>query len=87
MSATLLSPGRSVRHEFVDEGERKVYVHVVMQGRTQPEGGARVRVNGEVELGEGDGAFVRGGRRSDGEGLVLESVGEKVAECLVFDMG
>lgn len=84
MSASILSPGKSVQHELVQDGERKVYLHVVMSGRTQPKtGGARIRVQG-VELGEGDGAFVTGAK---GPGKVeVESMGEEKAEFLLFDM-
>lgn len=85
MSASILSPGKSVTHDLVAEGERKVYLHVVMSGRKQPSsGGAKIKI-GEVELGEGDGAFVRGAK---GPGNVtVESVGSKPAEFLLFDMG
>ena len=86
MSASILSPGKSVTHDLVAEGERKVYLHVVMSGRKQPGGdeGAKIKV-GDVELGEGDGAFVRG---AIGPGSVtVESVGAKPAEFLLFDMG
>lgn len=85
MSASILSPGKSVTHELVAEGPRKVFLHVVMGGKSQPKsGGARIRV-GEVELGEGDGAFVTG---AVGPGKIeVESVGEKKAEFLLFDMG
>jgi quercetin 2,3-dioxygenase len=85
MDASILSPGKKVVHELVKEGARKVYVHVVMRGRTQPkEGGAKVKV-GDVVLGEGDGAFVDG---ASGPGkLEVESVGDVPAEFLLFDMG
>lgn len=85
MSATILSPGKAVTHDLVAEGERNVYLHVVMSGRKQPAtGGARIEVGG-VELGEGDGAFVRGLR---GPGtLEVKGTGEKAAEVLLFDMG
>jgi redox-sensitive bicupin YhaK (pirin superfamily) len=85
MSASILSPGRSVTHDLVADGERKVYVQLVMSGRVQPKsGGAKVKV-GDVELGEGDGAFVEGAK---GPGkITVESVGEKPAEFLLFDMG
>lgn len=85
MSASILSPGKSVTHEFVEEGARKVYLHVVMTDRTQPNtGGAKISVGGQ-ELGEGDGAFVHG---ATGPGKVsIESVGSKPAEFLLFDMG
>lgn len=85
MSASILSPGKSVTHDLVAEGERNVYLHLVMTDRTQPKsGGAKIKV-GEVELGEGDGAFVKGAK---GPGsITVESVGEKPAEFLLFDMG
>lgn len=85
MSASILSPGKSVTHELVAEGQRKVYLHVVMGGKKQPKtGGAKIKV-GDVELGEGDGAFVTG---ASGPGKIeVESVGEKAAEFLLFDMG
>merc|ERR1712080_282990 len=85
MSASILHPGKSVAHDLVKEGQRKVYLHVVMGDKTQPKsGGARIKI-GEVELGEGDGAFVTG---AAGPGKVeVESVGDKAAEFLLFDMG
>lgn len=84
MSASILSPGKSVTHDLVADGERNVYLHVVMGGRQQPKsGGAKIRV-GDVELGEGDGAYVRGAK---GPGSIeVESVGDKAAEFLLFDM-
>ncbi|KIW00085.1 uncharacterized protein PV09_08271 [Verruconis gallopava] len=85
MSASILNPGKSVSHEVVTRGERKIFLHVVMGGRTQPEsGGARIRV-GDVQLGEGDGAFVEE-VRGPGQ-ITIESTGEKPAEFLLFDMG
>ncbi|KAK5138475.1 hypothetical protein LTR08_000061 [Meristemomyces frigidus] len=85
MSASILSPGKSVEHELVKEGPRNVYLHVIMSGKTQPKtGGARIKVGG-VEIGEGDGAFVRGAK---GPGKIeVESVGDGAAEFLLFDMG
>lgn len=85
MSASILSPGASVTHDLVAKGERNVYLHVVMSGREQPKnGGAKIRV-GDVELGEGDGAFVKGAK---GPGsITIESTGEKNAEFILFDMG
>ncbi len=55
-----------------------MYVHLPMRRV-----GARVRVGGEVELEEGDGAFIRGG--DAGDELVVESVGEAEAEVVVLD--
>ena len=84
MSASILSPSKSVRHELVEEGERNVYLHVVMTDRKQVNGGGRIKV-GDVELGEGDGAFVRGAK---GPGVIeVENIGDKAAEFLLFDMG
>lgn len=84
MFASILSPGKTVEHELVAQGERKVYLHVVMTGRTQPKEGAKIKVGG-IELGEGDGAYVDGAK---GPGkIVVESVGNKPAEFLLFDMG
>lgn len=85
MSASILSPGKSVTHELVKDGQRNVYLHLVMTGKTQPKsGGAKIKV-GDVELGEGDGAFVRG---ASGPGKVeVQSIGDKPAEFLLFDMG
>lgn len=57
---------------------RKVYVHLPMRGV-----GARVKVGGEVELEEGDGAFVTG--VDAGVELGFESVGEAEAEVVVLD--
>lgn len=85
MSASILGATKKVTHEFVKDGPRNVYLHVVMGDRTQPKtGGTKIMV-GDVELGEGDGAFVRG---ASGPGkLEVESVGDKPAEFLLFDMG
>lgn len=85
MDASILSPGKTVKHELVADGERKVYLHVVMGGKAQPKtGGAKISVGGKT-LGEGDGAFVKvpPGTRS----LEVASVGDKPAEFLLFDMG
>ncbi|KAI9663117.1 MAG: hypothetical protein M1821_008165 [Bathelium mastoideum] len=84
MDACILSPGKSVQHEVVKEGQRKVFVHMVMSERKQPSsGGPKIRV-GDVELGEGDGAYVEG---VTGPGsFTVESIGDSPAEFLLFDM-
>lgn len=84
MDASILSPGKKVSHEIVAEGPRKVFAQLVMSGRTQPkDGGARIKI-GETVLGEGDGAYIE----VKGPGVVeVESVGDKKAEFLLFDMG
>ncbi|KAF2014179.1 RmlC-like cupin [Aaosphaeria arxii CBS 175.79] len=85
MDASILSPGKTVTHDLVADGERKVYVHVVMNGRTQPkDGGAKIKV-GDTVLGEGDGAYIAGAQRPGK--IEIESVGDKPAEFLLFDLG
>ncbi|GAB7342369.1 hypothetical protein MBLNU457_g0587t1 [Dothideomycetes sp. NU457] len=85
MDASILSPGKKVVHELVKDESRNVYLHLVMSGRTQPKsGGAMIKV-GNQTLGEGDGAFVLAPK---GTGKIeVESVGEKPAEFLLFEMG
>ena len=85
MDASILSPGKSVTHEIVADGERKIFLQVVMSKRAQPkEGGAKIKV-GDTVLGEGDSAYVEG---LAGPGKIeVESVGDKPAEFLLFDMG
>jgi len=85
MDASILSPGKIVTHDLVKDGERNVYLHMVMSGRAQPgSGGAKIKV-GDVELGEGDGAFVKGAKGPNA--ITVESTGDKPAEFLLFDMG
>ncbi|KAL8740349.1 MAG: hypothetical protein Q9190_006941 [Brigantiaea leucoxantha] len=57
---------------------RKVYFHLPMRGT-----GARIRIAAQVELGEGDGAFVEG--VNAGEKLEVESTGSGEAEVVVLD--
>ncbi|CAI6330836.1 unnamed protein product [Periconia digitata] len=85
MDASILSPGKKVVHDVVAEGPRKVFLQLVMQGKTQPkEGGAKIKI-GDTVLAEGDSAFVEGVR---GPGTVeVESVGDRKAEFLLFDLG
>jgi redox-sensitive bicupin YhaK (pirin superfamily) len=85
MDASILSPGKTVVHELVAEGPRKLFAHVVMGGRSQPkQGGAQIKI-GDTVLGEGDGAYIEGG--AGPSKVEIESVGEKPAEFLLFDMG
>jgi len=86
--ATLLSPSKTVTHIFptpVSSEPRKSYIHVVQTSgyNTGEAKGARVRLNGGLELAEGDGAFAWG---REGDKLEVENVGDKVAEVLVFDI-
>lgn len=99
--ATLLSPGTSLPSVFpeklaadnADEAkpQRKKYVHVVQTGGYNPgeAKGASVRLAGsgkgetEIVLREGDGAYIFGEK---GKELIIENVGDKVAEVLLFDV-
>jgi len=85
MDASILSPGKTVEHELVAEGVRKLYAHVVMTDKAQPADGAKIKI-GDVVLGEGDGAFIDG---ASGKGykVEIENVGSKPAEFILFDMG
>jgi redox-sensitive bicupin YhaK (pirin superfamily) len=84
MDASILSPGKSVSHELVAEGPRKVFAQVIMSKRAQPKDrGASIKI-GDMVLGEGDSAYMN----VTGPGKVdIESVGGKPAEFLLFDMG
>jgi redox-sensitive bicupin YhaK (pirin superfamily) len=84
MDASILSPGKSVTHELVAEGPRKVFAQVIMNGRTQPkDGGSKITI-GDTILAEGDGAYID----VNGPGKVdITSTGTKPAEFLLFDMG
>jgi quercetin 2,3-dioxygenase len=97
MFATILEPGNSVTHtvsppytENATSKNKKVYVHVIQTSKYNPRAAfthadaAQVRINGGDVLGEGDGAFVEGGKA--GDGLVLESIGGTNAEVVVFEM-
>ena len=95
--ATLLSPANTLSHVLPDTQftpgargeERKVYVHVVQTSgyNTNAASGAHVRVSGAedgpLDLREGDGAYIMA---APGEELVVENVGDRIAEVLLFDM-
>jgi redox-sensitive bicupin YhaK (pirin superfamily) len=84
MDASILSPGKRVTHELVAEGPRKVFAQLIMSQRVQPkDGGAKIKV-GDTILGEGDSAYIN----VNGPGKIdIESMGDKPAEFLLFDMG
>ncbi len=97
MFATLLSPGKTVQHRIsapfnpaAGSAAKKVYVHVIQSTKYNPKAAlthadaARVMLNGDTVLGEGDGAFIEGGQ--EGESVSLESVGGTDAEVVVFEM-
>jgi redox-sensitive bicupin YhaK (pirin superfamily) len=84
--ASILSPSAVVTQAYpANSVERKAYIHVVQTSgyNTGPATGARVKVNGGLELGEGDGAFATG---EDGDKIEIENVGDKPAEFLLFNI-
>ncbi|KAL5531680.1 hypothetical protein ACEPAG_4557 [Sanghuangporus baumii] len=98
--ATLLSPATKLTSVFPERAWtqqtestplRKKYVHVVQTSgyNSGQADGAGVRISGsntgeqEVVLREGDGAYVFGEK---GKELLVENVGDKVAEVLLFDV-
>lgn len=84
MGAAVISKGAEASWKIGGDGAvrevkgRKVYVHLPMR-----KVGAKVRLGGETELEEGDGAFVSGG--DGGDELSVESIGEAEAEVVVLD--
>ncbi|KAF9074162.1 RmlC-like cupin domain-containing protein [Rhodocollybia butyracea] len=81
MYATLLSAGKSLSQAMKGP---KGYVHVVMRSGYN-EGlahGATIKVAGQP-LREGDGAYLQIPSSSD---LVIENVGDRVAEIILFDL-
>ncbi|KAG8943573.1 hypothetical protein FRC04_002800 [Tulasnella sp. 424] len=89
LKSTILTPGKSVEHVFPApaswETQRKAYVHVIQTSgyNTNAAKGNRVRVNGVLELSEGDGSFAWG---AAGDKLQIENIGTTPAEVLVFDI-
>jgi len=88
--ATILSPSKALSHKFPsgDSTSRKAYIHVIQTSgyNAKRATGATVKVgeNGtEVELKEGDGAYIYG---EAGKELKVENVGDKTAEVLLFDL-
>ena len=57
---------------------RKVYLHLPMR-----KVGAKIKLAGRTELGEGDGVFVE--NVNAGDELLVESVGDREAEVVVLD--
>lgn len=90
--ASILTPGATVTHRLGAKPlpGRKAYIHVIQTsgynagpGNTN---GAAVRINGGVQLQEGDGAFVTSTGAGEGDAIEFESVGSMPAEFLVFDI-
>lgn len=87
--ASILSSSKTVTHDFpkpaLGESMRKAYIHLIQRSgyNTKAAKGARIRINGGLELSEGDGAFAMG---VEGDRLEIENVGDRQAEFLVFDV-
>lgn len=87
--ATILSPGSSVSHSLrgASNGtaDSKGYLHVIQtsgynKGKAN---GAVIKVNENLQLSEGDGAFAQGAK---GETITIENIGDVPAEVLLFDL-
>ncbi|KAJ6570291.1 RmlC-like cupin domain-containing protein [Mycena vulgaris] len=84
--ATLLSDGKSLKQTIRGS---KGYIHVVQTSgyNTKAATGAAIKVIGapgvEVELKEGDGAYLHFDKGGD---LTVENIGNKTAEILLFDL-
>ncbi|KAG8714857.1 hypothetical protein FRC11_006773 [Ceratobasidium sp. 423] len=87
--ASILSPGKTVTHTFSKPAEgqsaRKAFVHVIQTSgyNTKAATGAKVQLNGGLELSEGDGSFAAA---PGGEEIRIENKGDRDAEVLVFDL-
>ncbi|CAG7847228.1 Quercetin 2,3-dioxygenase Short=Quercetinase; AltName: Full=Pirin-like protein YhhW [Serendipita indica DSM 11827] len=86
--STILSPGKKVTHNFLQSAngaKRKGYLHVIQtsgynKGKAT---GSLVKVNSDLFLSEGDGAFAQG---PQGAPITIENVGDTDAEVLLFDI-
>jgi len=81
MYATLLSQGKSLSQGMKGP---KGYIHVVMRSgyNEGPASGATIQVGGQT-LKEGDGAYLQFPSATE---LVVENVGDRVAEVILFDL-
>lgn len=81
MYATLLNQGKSLSQAMKGP---KGYVHVVMRSgyNEGPGSGATIKVAGQT-LREGDGAYLQIPSASD---LVVENIGDRFAEVILFDL-
>ncbi|KAL2036680.1 hypothetical protein N7G274_010551 [Stereocaulon virgatum] len=84
MGASIIAKGRSASWKIGGNDAvqsklgRKVYLHLPMR-----KVGAKIKLAGETELGEGDGVFVE--NVNAGDQLLVESVGDQEAEVVVLD--
>jgi redox-sensitive bicupin YhaK (pirin superfamily) len=87
--STILSPGKSVTHALLGASngisDSKAYLHVIQtsgynEGKAS---GALVKVNEQLHLSEGDGAFSHGAK---GQTITIENISDEPAEVLLFDL-
>jgi len=89
--ATIISPSTNLVHTFLDgpKEQRKGYIHVVQTSgyNTKAATGAHIKISGEggveLELKEGDGAYIYG---ESGQKLSVENIGDRASEVLLFDL-
>lgn len=72
MYASLLDKDQEVKHHL--GAGRKGYLHVAKTGGS-------VLLNGNIQLNEGDGAFI-----SETEDFTIKGTSEKTAEVVLFDL-
>ncbi|CAG8654221.1 9751_t:CDS:2 [Cetraspora pellucida] len=78
MYASLLESGHKVMHTVQGaEKPRRVYIHLTSTG-------GELKINENTTLRQGDGAFVT--EVKQGDEILFESIGDKIAEFVVFDL-
>lgn len=82
--STLLSPGNKVQHRLLN---KQGYVHLIQTSgyNTGPAKGNKISVNGQTQLGEGDGVYIKVAGNGSAD-IILENTGNDVAEVLLFDI-
>ena len=89
MFATILEPGKTVKHTLKKPSDdvegRKGYIHVIQTSgyNKGTATGNTVSLNDELELAEGDGAYITG---PEGGEITIINVGNSSAELLLFDL-
>lgn len=90
LSATILSPSKSLSHTFPGSGSKKAYIHVIQTSgyNTEKAKGATVKISNNdgtssQELKEGDAAYLT---TEGGSELIVENIGDSPAEILLFDL-
>jgi quercetin 2,3-dioxygenase len=84
MYASILQANQSIEHRLK---RSKGYIHLVMRsgaGETCSVNAAKIRLNGDRVLQEGDGAFIQSDPSNSQ--LTIENIGSTNAEFLLFDL-